>query len=197
MDTITQRESGAAMTASKTFWPSFVADVGTKSYRQGTHRLIAPETTLARLAPFLPAMGITRVANITGLDSIGIPVVVAVRPNSRGLAVSQGKGLDLFAAKVSALMESIEAHHAERIIAPLILASYDDIRRTRRVVNVDQLPRVSDRTATSSRIGGKAFHPGLELLWIEGYDLINSESIWLPYELVHSNFTLPLPNGSG
>lgn len=175
------------MTASTSLWPSILADSAAKSHREGTHRLIAPETTLARLAPFLPQMGITRVANITGLDSIGIPVAVAVRPNSRGLAVSQGKGLDLAAAKVSAVMESIEAYHAERIIAPLILASYEDIRRVHRVVDVDQLPRVSDR----------AFHSALELLWIEGYDLLQSEPIWLPYELVHSNFTLPLPSGSG
>jgi YcaO-like protein with predicted kinase domain len=170
-----------------THWPPFVEDPGAKGYRQGTHRLSAPESTLARLRPLLPAMGITRVANITGLDTIGIPVVVAVRPNARGLAVSQGKGLDLAAAKVSALMETVEAHHAERIIAPLILSSYDDLRQTHRVVDVAKLPQVSDRT----------FHPRLDLLWIEGYDLLQSVSVWLPYELVHANFTLPLPSGSG
>jgi len=52
-------------------------------------------------------MGITRVANVTGLDHVGIPVVMACRPNARGLAVSQGKGLTLDAAKASAVMESI------------------------------------------------------------------------------------------
>jgi ribosomal protein S12 methylthiotransferase accessory factor YcaO len=29
-----------------------------------------------------PVMGITRVANVTGLDSVGIPVVMVCRPNS-------------------------------------------------------------------------------------------------------------------
>ena len=38
--------------------------------------------------------GITRLADVTGLDRIGIPVWMAVRPNSKTLAVSQGKGLN-------------------------------------------------------------------------------------------------------
>jgi ribosomal protein S12 methylthiotransferase accessory factor YcaO len=35
---------------------------------------------------------ITRLANVTGLDTLGILVVMSVRPNSRSLSVSQGKG---------------------------------------------------------------------------------------------------------
>ena len=72
-----------------------------------------PEETLARLVPHLGRMGITRVANVTGLDRVGVPVVTAVRPNARSLAVSQGKGLTLAAAKVSAIMEAAELYHAE------------------------------------------------------------------------------------
>ena len=33
--------------------------------------------------------------------TIGLPVVMVVRPNARSLSVAQGKGLDLHAAKVS------------------------------------------------------------------------------------------------
>lgn len=60
-------------------------------------------------------MGITRVADVTGLDRIGIPVVMVCRPNARSLAVSQGKGIDIEAATVSGLMESVELYHAEHI----------------------------------------------------------------------------------
>jgi ribosomal protein S12 methylthiotransferase accessory factor len=74
-----------------------------KAHRRGCHRAVAPHETLARLRPLLAGMGITRVADITGLDRIGIPVFVACRPNSRSLAVSQGKGLDADAARVSAI----------------------------------------------------------------------------------------------
>jgi hypothetical protein len=34
-------------------------------------------------------MGITRIANVTGLDRIGVPVVMVWRPNSRSLAGRQ------------------------------------------------------------------------------------------------------------
>jgi ribosomal protein S12 methylthiotransferase accessory factor len=132
-------------------------------------------------------MGITRIANVTGLDRIGLPVVMVCRPNSRGLAVSQGKGLTLAAAKASGLMESVEAYHAERIALPLKLGSHEDLEGELRLVDVSQLNRSRD----------SAFHPSLPLLWIEGYDLLQQETVWAPYELVHTNFTTPRPTGSG
>ena len=63
----------------------------------------------------LSTFGITRIADITGLDFIGIPVVSVYRPRSRTLSVSSGKGLQLNDAIVSGVMESIEADIAERI----------------------------------------------------------------------------------
>jgi YcaO-like protein with predicted kinase domain len=158
-----------------------------KGHRRGTHRLVAPGATIERIAPLKARMGITRVANVTGLDRIGIPVVMVCRPNSRSIAVAQGKGLDLDAARASGLMESIESYHAERIELPLKLASLQDLRDRHRVVDVDSLPKV-----THSR-----FRPSLRILWIEGRDLISDAAIWLPYETVHIDCTLPQPTGSG
>lgn len=158
-----------------------------KAFVDGTHRTVAPAATLDRLAPLHAPLGITRVANVTGLDVIGIPVAVACRPNARSLAVSQGKGLDLAAAKASALMETIELHHAERIVRPLKLASFDELRFTHAMIDVDRLPRSSLH----------AFDPRAGLLWVEGFDLQQGAGVWLPYELVHMNYTLPLPPGSG
>ena len=132
-------------------------------------------------------MGITRVANVTGLDDIGLPVVTVTRPNSRSLAVAQGKGIDLPAAKASALMESIEAYHAETITLPLRYCSLEELRYTHRVVDVGRLPLVT----TSS------FHPNKRLLWCEGHDLIQDGTVFVPYELVHSDCTWPQPPGSG
>jgi YcaO-like protein with predicted kinase domain len=158
-----------------------------KGYRNGTHRLVEPAETVARVAPFLSTMGITRVANVTGLDTIGIPVVVACRPNSRSVAVANGKGLDLAAAEASALMEAVEAYHAERITRPLKLGSHEEVGATHRLVDVAALPR-----HTSS-----LYHPDLPLLWVEGYDLLQEEPLWIPFEVVHTNYTVPLPAGSG
>ncbi len=158
-----------------------------KVFRDGTHRFLAPEETAARVRRFMPVMGITRIANVTGLDCIGIPVVMVCRPNSRSLAVSQGKGLDLALAKASGLMESVETYHAEHITLPLKLASYEELRYTHPVADVTTLPSIT----------GSLFHPNLRLLWIEGHDLLQEERVWIPYELVHTNYTQPLPTGSG
>ncbi|MGH6916599.1 MAG: YcaO-like family protein, partial [Geminicoccaceae bacterium] len=154
---------------------------------RGTHRLVPPSTTVERLAPLKARMGITRVANVTGLDRIGIPVVMVCRPNSRSIAVSQGKGLDLDAARASGLMESVESYHAERIELPLKLAAFATLQERHRVVDVAALPGM-----THGRFG-----PNLRLLWIEGRDLVSDAPIWLPYETVHSDYTLPQPTGSG
>jgi YcaO-like protein with predicted kinase domain len=158
-----------------------------KRYRAGTHRLRSPEETLRRVRPLMAVMGITRIANITGLDRLGIPVVTVCRPNSRSLAVSQGKGLDLAAARVSGLMEAVETYHAEHITLPLKLATYNELRFSHPLVDVTRLPRVS--------VG--AFHPNLRLLWLEGHELLGDTPLWLPYELVHTDYTVPLPSGSG
>src|SRR5919109_1607731 len=162
-------------------------ELALKGHRRGTHRLVAPGATIERIAPLKARMGITRVANVTGLDRIGIPVVMVCRPNSRSIAVSQGKGLDLDAARASGLMESVESYHAERIDLPLKLASLQELRDRHRVVDVDALPK-----STHSR-----FRPSLRILWIEGRDLISDAAVWLPYEAVHADYTLPQPTGSG
>jgi YcaO-like protein with predicted kinase domain len=152
----------------------------TKGYRHGTDRLVPPSETLQRLGPLLPAMGITRVANVTGLDHIGVPVVMACRPNSRSLAVAQGKGLTLDAAKVSAVMEATESYHAERITLPLVLGSYDELRDSHPLVDAWRL---------YAGLSGP-FARDRPLLWIQGRDLACDQPVWVPYDVVHTDFTV-------
>jgi len=158
-----------------------------KSFFAGTHRTVTPAQTLERLMPLLNDFGITRIANVTGLDRIGIPVVMVVRPNSRSVAVSQGKGLDIASAKASGLMEAIETWHAERLMLPLKLASYNEISVDHAVVRVDRLPPLEDSLFDRD-------HP---LLWIEGKNLFDQQPLWLPYEMVHANYNIPRPTGHG
>lgn len=147
----------------------------------GTHRAVPVERTLARLLPLLPALGITRIADLTGLDTLGIPVAAAMRPNSRTLAVHQGKGTTRAAAKVSAIMEAAECCHAEAIDRPLRWARPGALPGA---VDLGRLPRA--RTASHDQ----------PLLWIEGTELQSAIPRWVPYELVHADFTAPQPPGS-
>jgi ribosomal protein S12 methylthiotransferase accessory factor len=88
----------------------------TKVFTRGTHRVRLPEDTWAMIEPRLARYGVTRVSDVTGLDTLGIPVAMATRPLSWTLSVSQGKGQTLTLARVSAAMESVEFWHAERAV---------------------------------------------------------------------------------
>ena len=137
--------------------------------------------------PHMAALGITRIANVTGLDTIGIPVVMVTRPNAKSLSVAQGKGPTLACAKASGLMEAIESHHAENITRPLKLANFTQLQRDHRMIDLPSLPGYA----------GATFHSEQRTLWIEGQDLADGGPRWLPFALAHTDFTLPLPPGSG
>jgi ribosomal protein S12 methylthiotransferase accessory factor len=149
-----------------------------KAFRRGTHRSVSPSETLERVRPLAPRMGITRIGNVTGLDRIGIPVAVAVRPNSRSVAVSQGKGLDLAQAMTSALMEAAEAFHAEDLHNRSRFISYQDLALRQRVADPAQLSS-----------NGRQFDECARIPWIEGCDLMNGSACWVPAEAVHMDFT--------
>jgi YcaO-like protein with predicted kinase domain len=158
-----------------------------KQHRRGTHRISSPEETRARVWPLLKPLGITRIANITGLDLIGIPVVAVYRPNARSLSVSQGKGCTVTCAEVSGVMESLEFYHAENISEPLLYGSFNQLRFSKPLLSPELLPR--------SAVG--RYNPDLKLSWISGVDLVTQRECWAPHELVHTDFTLPFPAGSG
>jgi YcaO-like protein with predicted kinase domain len=153
----------------------------------GSCRSCPPAETIRRLEPHLLEFGITRVANITGLDRIGIPVWLAVRPNSRSLSLAQGKGLTHDCAKASAICETVETFYAERCANPVRIARYHTLRREAAVADVDKLPRV--------RRG--LFHEQESIPWVESSDLLSEETVWVPYELVHADATVPRHPGSG
>src|SRR5215213_7749031 len=110
-------------------WRRLHEEASVPQYQFGTQRAVAPSETLRRIRPLLPGAGITRLADVTGLDWIGLPVYQAIRPNSRNISVSQGKGVTRTQAKVSALMESLESFHAEHIQQPSVHATLGAMRR--------------------------------------------------------------------
>ena len=158
-----------------------------KRFFAGTHRLVTPDETVARIRPLMPLLGITRIGDVTGLDTLGIPVVMVTRPNARSLSVAQGKGLTLAAARASGLMESVEAYHAEHIHLPVKLGTANELRFSHRLVDVGVLPRSSVGT----------LHGDLRLFWVAGADLVAGAPTWVPFELVHTDYSLPILAGSG
>lgn len=145
------------------------------------------QDTIARVLAHRNAFGITRVANLTGLDRAGIPVVMVCRPNARSSAVFNGKGVDLAAAQASALMEAAETWHAENIRLPMQFATFADLQGRLPVVDVDGLPRTP----------GSQFDPHLPILWVEGRNLLDDGAIWLPFEIVHADSRMSGPPLSG
>lgn len=158
-----------------------------QTHVSGVHRTVDPATTLARVKPLFAEIGLTRVANVTGLDIVGIPVVSVCRPNARSNAVCQGKGLTLDAAKASGVMESIETYCAEHIVRPVFFASARELARQHQIVDFERLCRIS----------GSSLSANTRIMWVEGRDIASSEPRMLPFELVHADFTVPRPPGSG
>ncbi|WP_066377818.1 MULTISPECIES: YcaO-like family protein [unclassified Anabaena] len=148
-----------------------------KNYTYGTHRLIPPAQTLANIQPHLLAMGITRCADVTGLDRLGIPVYCAIRPTRPWLQVSNGKGISHEAAKVSALMEAIEVFHAETPDERLRRDSLKSLQSSgKEVIAPHILPGYYDCAY---------FHPDFILDWVPGQNLMTNAEVWLPASAVY------------
>ena len=89
--------------------------------------VLTADQAFERVEPFLPDAGVTRVAEITGLDRIGIPVFVSVRPLAKTLSVDSGKGVTVAAARASAAYESIERFVGESADVPYSVASVREL----------------------------------------------------------------------
>ena len=137
-------------------------------------RSLSSAELLATIRPFLPAAGITRLANITGLDRLGIPVALAIRPNGLTLSNSAGKGLTLDDALASAAMEALELHHAEEWTLPTESRTYDEAFRHLGAPPPDRLPL--------TRWG--PFLPDWHYTWVRGWDLVGQREVGVPAAMV-------------
>jgi ribosomal protein S12 methylthiotransferase accessory factor len=146
-----------------------------KGYLYGTHRAVAPVVTLGRLTPFLERAGVTRLANITGLDYIGVPTTLAIRPAARSMVGSAGKGFTFEAALVSAAMEAFELHYAENIATPPDLyMSYRRMTEQHEIIALNQMP--FGRSAV--------FSTEMPYHWILGWDILHDVEVAVPLAAV-------------
>ena len=144
-----------------------------KGVRADAQRAIGPAETLDRVRGRFGAIGLTRLANITGLDHLGIPVVLSVRPQAGYLSVDGGKGFSLAAAMASAAMECFERHAGENTPLTRFTSTYADLAEDSRVP-LDQLPLSRH----------SVFSPALAEEWVLADDLFDGPRIAVPAVMV-------------
>lgn len=147
-----------------------------KGYLLDTHRICPPTETLSLARRAAPMAGITRVAEITGLDRLGIPVFTSMRPKAAEGAVTvyNGKGFTAEEAEVSAIMEGVERFSAEK-------GSHASLHGT--------LVELSDGHVVLDprRIilpGARHYSTSDRLEWVRGSSLFSGEEILVPAESV-------------
>ncbi|SDN00667.1 ribosomal protein S12 methylthiotransferase accessory factor [Lentzea albidocapillata subsp. violacea] len=132
-------------------------------------RTAAAQSTWDRIQPAIEFVGVTRIADLTWLDQIGIPCAQAIRPASRTLSVAQGKGLTPLAAALSAAMESIEVWHAENLGPPDLVATVGEVR--------DSLGYPLEGLRLTRR---NHLNSGTRLAWTAAFGLLTGSRTLLP-----------------
>jgi len=155
-----------------------------KTYNNETQRAAPLDATLARIEPLVPAAGITRVADITNLDRIGIPVFSCIRPTAMdgAITVYNGKGATVEESRISAIMEGIERYSSEMHDRRLPMANYQEMFARGRTIDPRDL------------IVPEGFDPDRPIAWYEGFDIVNNEQVFVP---AHAVFHPLPPNHRG
>lgn len=154
------------------------------TYFKGTHRVIAPKKTIEINEDKLKTAGITRIADITDLDRIGLPVYTAIRPTAEygGVSVYGGKGISKDHAKASAMMEGFERYSAERQDSDeIILSSVNEISSKGDYIDPKSLnlPKEFEKKDISD----------IRLEWSMAHDLITDKDYYIPTNAIYHPYT--------
>lgn len=161
------------------------------SYIEGTQRVYDEATTLENTKDQIKKIGVTRIADITNLDRLGIPIFSAIRPSAAPGAISiySGKGSTEQRARISAIMESFERCLAERpglnaniagdISAPALVESYLNARENCSVLDPGSL------------LLAQPFNPSSLLEWVGAHDLLSGEEVFVSANAVYHPYDAP------
>jgi YcaO-like protein with predicted kinase domain len=142
----------------------------------GVVRSIEPRETIRRARNVMQQAGITRIAEVTGLDRVGIPNFISVRPRDLdpGISYYNGKGTTRDDAQAGALMEAIERHAGEFCDYTVVAGSYDELRDRYECVRPNEIivPAVVE------------FSGDLILEWVCGYDVLRGRETLVPLNAV-------------
>lgn len=161
------------------------------SYIEGTQRVYEEDVTLQSVKSHLRDIGVTRIADITDLDRLGIPVFSTIRPSAAKGAISiySGKGATEAQARISAMMEGFERCLAERagynaniqsdISGETFIDSYGNIVESCKAVD----PR--------SLLLPEPFMEDKLMEWTGGTDLMAGEEVFVPTNAVYHPYDAP------
>ena len=154
-------------------------------YLEGTQRVLSPEATLARTTKLLPRIGVTRIANITDLDRVGIPVFSAIRPSAANGAISiySGKGATETNARISAIMESFERCLAEQPEVSINLSGID-LNTERTVDTYENLSENYPALYPDALLLPQPVDELTSLEWVLGHDIMNDVEVFVPANAV-------------
>jgi ribosomal protein S12 methylthiotransferase accessory factor len=150
-----------------------------KTYNRETQRAVPLAETLERIEQKAPVAGITRVADITNLDRIGIPVFSCIRPTADdgAITVYNGKGATVEESRISGIMEGIERYSSEIHDRKIQLDTYEMLVGNAPAINPKDLILPSET------------EPGHVLPWVKGWDIANDIPVLVPAQAVFH----PLP----
>lgn len=128
-------------------------------------RTVSLERTLALVPELRRRFGITRVADLTYLDRIGLPVFSSVVPRSPDLlTVYNGKGTTRAAALVGAVMEAVERQAACRLA----------------VETIEAVPGSLDDALDANELGIATAWADKPIAFVRGYDVLRATPTYVP-----------------
>ncbi|MBJ6763068.1 YcaO-like family protein [Myxococcaceae bacterium JPH2] len=138
----------------------------------------APQPSAQQLAR---ALGVTRVARVTGLDRTGVEVACAVRPGGHVLQVCNGKGRSFAEAAWGALLETAELWAAETV-------PQERLRWGARAHLEGRLGTLwgADRLGSAGAVVvPRLWNDRVSCAWREATDLGSGEPVWVPAQGVY------------
>jgi len=139
-------------------------------------RIKPVEETIKTILPVSSNIGITRLADITDMDILGIPNFSAVLPGTEDyIWVYSGKGPTRMDAKASALMESIERYSSlpSGNRNKMIQGSYKEVSKVSKILHPSNVvePMILE------------YDDEMIMDFLSGYDLVNNDRILIPAPL--------------
>lgn len=127
-------------------------------------------------------IGITRIANITHLDRLGIPNCSVVLPGTEDyIWVYSGKGFTMRQARTSGIMEAVERYSSlpSSYERQVIRGSYSELSKKYNIVTPDDICEPLSVQYNSDMI----------MDYVMGFDLVSHEQILVPAALVLFRYT--------